>query len=349
MTRLTIVLLVLLRLAIGWHLGYEGWTKARKGTFTSEDYLRESTGPLAPYFHDLAGDSLAARLTPGPLPPDPTKDDLSTAFPPALAKEWDAWFDRFADHYDLGEEQRADAAKKIKERKSAFVRWLQAHRVTTYRASPLGPQLPPVPLEQSVAERIDTYQKKQEEIRAFLADDYRRADGTAYEDGAKAKLAALRREAAEVRAGLRTELKQQTDEMQKAVSSVLSDEQWQKPLAPARVRPGLWKRDLLGWTDLAVTAALLVLGGCLMLGLFTRTAAVLAALLLLSFYLAMPPWPGLPEPPQVEGNYLFVNKNVIEVLALLVLASSAVGRWFGLDGAIRAWRDRRRWKRKDEG
>ena len=44
----------------------------------------------------------------------------------------------------------------------------------------------------------------------------------------------------------------------------------------------------------------------------------------------MPWWP---TPPQ-EGNYLFVNKNLIEMLALLVLATTRSGRWFGLDALI---------------
>ena len=35
-----------------------------------------------------------------------------------------------------------------------------------------------------------------------------------------------------------------------------------------------------------------------------------------------------------EGNYLFVNKNVIEMLALFVLASTRSGRWFGLDALL---------------
>ena len=108
MTRLTITFLVLLRLAIGWHLFYEGWKKVQKGTFTSEDYLRESVGPLAPVFRGMAGDPLADRLTPLPAPggEDPTKADEYKLFPPELAREWDAWFDRFASHYELTDEQR---------------------------------------------------------------------------------------------------------------------------------------------------------------------------------------------------------------------------------------------------
>ena len=46
------------------------------------------------------------------------------------------------------------------------------------------------------------------------------------------------------------------------------------------------------------------------------------------FFLAMPPLPGWPESPRAEGHYLYINKNIIEMLALLVLATTASGRWW---------------------
>src|SRR5262249_21213987 len=50
--------LVLLRLAIGWHFLIEGLDKLNSATWSSEAYLREASGPLAPVFRELAGDSL---------------------------------------------------------------------------------------------------------------------------------------------------------------------------------------------------------------------------------------------------------------------------------------------------
>src|SRR5262249_57167930 len=81
---------------------------------------------------------------------------------------------------------------------------------------------------------------------------------------------------------------------------------------------------------------LAILGLCLLFGLFSRTACVLAAGFLLMTSLCVPPWPWLPVAPNTEGYYAFVNKNVIEMLALLVLATTASGRWFGLDALIHA-------------
>ena len=69
----------------------------------------------------------------------------------------------------------------------------------------------------------------------------------------------------------------------------------------------------------------------LIVGLFTSVASVGAAAFLVLFYLATPPWPGLPEPSIAEGHYLFVNKNLIELIAVLALVVTPTGEWFGLD------------------
>lgn len=54
------VLLVLLRIAIGWHLLYEGWWKINTQTtatpWTAEGYLKNSTGPFRDTFRNLTGD-----------------------------------------------------------------------------------------------------------------------------------------------------------------------------------------------------------------------------------------------------------------------------------------------------
>src|SRR5262249_33781145 len=79
----------------------------------------------------------------------------------------------------------------------------------------------------------------------------------------------------------------------------------------------------------------IVVGFCLLVGLLTRPAALFGALFLLMFYLAMPPLPWVPDNPRVEGHYLFVNKNIVEMLALLTLATVPSGRWLGLDALLR--------------
>ncbi|MFN8709665.1 MAG: hypothetical protein ACK526_15570 [Planctomyces sp.] len=87
--------------------------------------------------------------------------------------------------------------------------------------------------------------------------------------------------------------------------------------------------------DVSTIAGLTILGACLLLGFCTRFAAFSAAFMVFGFYMAMPPWPGVPEAPGPEHSFI-VNKNLIEVLALLALAFLPTGRWFGLDAMFSA-------------
>ena len=103
--------------------------------------------------------------------------------------------------------------------------------------------------------------------------------------------------------------------------------------------------NVLGFVENMKVGVLGSLGVGLLLiaGLFTRTAAFLGAAMLLSFYLVSPPWPGVPPAPGPEHS-LIVNKNLIEVIALLAIGFSASGRWFGLDAVISGVLRRRRTK-----
>ncbi|MGQ0637502.1 MAG: DoxX family protein [Planctomycetaceae bacterium] len=93
----------------------------------------------------------------------------------------------------------------------------------------------------------------------------------------------------------------------------------------------LWK---VGEINVFTMWSLIVVGGLLMAGLFSRLSALVAAGLLLLFYLPLPPWPGVPEPAGPEHS-LIVNKNLIECIACLALASLPTGRWIGLDALVR--------------
>ena len=87
---------------------------------------------------------------------------------------------------------------------------------------------------------------------------------------------------------------------------------------------------------------LVAIGFCLIAGLFTPFAALSAAAFLAMIYLAMPPLPGLPPNPKTEGNYLIVSKNLVEMLACLVIATTPNGHWIGFDALLFGARRRRR-------
>jgi uncharacterized membrane protein YphA (DoxX/SURF4 family) len=106
--------------------------------------------------------------------------------------------------------------------------------------------------------------------------------------------------------------------------------------------PYVAPRTNLDLVNLATMWGLVVMGICLILGLFTRPAALAGAVFLGQIYLSMPPWPGLPANPMAEGHYFIVNKNLIEMLACLALASLPTGSWIGLDALLFGRRRRRR-------
>jgi thiosulfate dehydrogenase [quinone] large subunit len=79
---------------------------------------------------------------------------------------------------------------------------------------------------------------------------------------------------------------------------------------------------------------LTAIGLGLILGLFTRTAAIAGTVLLGLYYLFNPPFIGAGITVPLEGNYLIVNKNLIEAVMLLLLAVSPAARLYGLDTLI---------------
>jgi thiosulfate dehydrogenase [quinone] large subunit len=78
---------------------------------------------------------------------------------------------------------------------------------------------------------------------------------------------------------------------------------------------------------------LVLIGLGLLVGLFTRGAAIAGIVLLLLYYIVAPPLAGIASALPREGSYLIVNKVLIEAAALAVLVVFPVRR-FGLDGLI---------------
>ncbi len=91
---------------------------------------------------------------------------------------------------------------------------------------------------------------------------------------------------------------------------------------------------LLKVVDFLNTWGLIFIGLGLFLGAFTRIASIAGAFLLLLYYLAYPPFVGLELGVPAEGNYIIVNKTLIEVFALIILAAIPTGQYFGLDRII---------------
>lgn len=311
------VFLVLLRLVIGWHLLIEGLEKLHSPSWSSEGYLREAVGPLAPRFRALAGDGVIDQLSLG----DPLAEQKS--LPPALVKEWDRYLSAFTSYYRLDETQSKKAAEEYAKAKSATLVWM----VTPRPIVKLSPTPPELYVEWNVPERLKEYDRFQKELADIERDMPRRGEKSWKEwRDAKSNVAKWRGE-------LKKDLDSQTAAFKKALESTLSADQKLKPALAMPPRPFDWSRQL-DIADAIVKYGLVVFGICLIAGCFTRTAALGGAVLLFMFYLAMPSLPYLPESPKSEGHYVYINKNIIEMIALLALASLQTGRWAGLDGLL---------------
>lgn len=398
------VLLVLLRLFIGWQFLYEGlWKVDTLDTprpWTAEGFLKNAQGPFRDLFREKMTD-------------DP--DELAWLDEKAVAARWDAWAEDFARHYDLGKEQQAKlklllngpkeyrvalealpAGMKIpdtlpKDQKKELGKVLRfdakAKRLILKGDTPLMTsdkeallQLATEPSAEDTgaeAARVRAFQKavitlveqsakldyKQrlrltlgpgdpnrvrylfgnfkgtlgdydparaidEYYRRLLADYQQRLE-LANETGLPFQREHLDREWQQIQK-LRTELtgpvKALDAQLKADAIKLLTDEQ----LAAGSV-PAPWTTGRI--IDVMTITVLIALGLMLIAGLGTRAAAVLGAGMVLSFYLVWPPWPGVPVDPGPEHAFV-VNKNLIEVIALLALATLPTGQWFGLDRLV---------------
>ena len=101
----------------------------------------------------------------------------------------------------------------------------------------------------------------------------------------------------------------------------------QGPLKP--VFSALANESIINWIDTLNVAALIIVGITLLLGILERLGILIGIALLAMYYLSHPPLPGLTQ-LNVEGNYWFVNKNLIELVALTLLYYVPTGHRFGL-------------------
>ena len=88
---------------------------------------------------------------------------------------------------------------------------------------------------------------------------------------------------------------------------------------------------LLTISDYVNMWGLTLVGLCLLLGVFSRQAALSGMVFILLYYLFAPPFLGLEYSRPGEGSYIIVNKNLIEACALFVLYYFPTSHLIGLD------------------
>jgi uncharacterized membrane protein YphA (DoxX/SURF4 family) len=358
------VFLVCLRLAIGWHCFVEGMDKLTTPGWSSEAYLREeSIGPFSGVFRWVAGDRLIDKLT-------VIEVDGVKQVPAALAADYDAYTAAFIAHNKLSGEPAERARDVLKQGKSKAVTWLTTETETVQR---IAPYPPPLKVDWTIQERVEEYERLKQKVaeaeRALPTTDKdlkkkytdAKANLAKWRGDLKksydAQFASFKKELGQVPLSMTPDLGV-TPQLGVVViglvavpdasvalrtsSTVLAGRTNPPPL-PEPVSWSVASWGMLEWSDFFVKWGLVVIGAALMIGLFSRPASAAGALLIFSFFLAIPPLPGWPESPRLEGHYLFINKTLIEVLALGALAFLPTGRWAGVDALICAiWSWQRR-------
>jgi uncharacterized membrane protein YphA (DoxX/SURF4 family) len=328
------VMLVALRLAIGWHFFKEGLSHRTDPTWTSEGFLKQAKGPLAaeyqavlPKFHDWD------RLILSPLPDNSatSKEEIGEAVsakdtavdkaaadksnkadkPAKPATAYDDWLtqvkndwktdqDAFANFYKLTDEQKAQAAeidKKSTQQMEELLKGdaedIRLYRELVYRAQMMqatagGGEIPFIKSRAAVVQKNPVGEAGLAGTSAVIS-----SSPPAWEADAK---------------GIEKLRHMRLDDLLTADQRKLGEQ----PPESAKLHK----------IDTAVSWLVLGVGACLIVGLFTRLAAVAGAAFLLSVICSQPPWIAESVP---------TYSHVIECLALLALATTAVGRWGGLD------------------
>jgi len=258
------------------------------------------------------------RYSTGPLAPYfralvPDVNGLAKLDPPRLKASWEAEVRRVGGHFGFDDDQRSKADSELKASEQFADLWF-ADRETAEKRAKYYHELGMV---QAV-----------ERNPAALSFERERA-------------ASKRKDLDADRRDLTKEIDARGEALREAVTKLSTAEQLGSvgPYYPA-------KTDLDRINDLT-TLGLIAMGLGLMLGAFTRPAALAAAVFLGQIYLSMPPWPGLPPSPTTEGHYYIVSKNLIEMIACLALVFLPTGYWIGVDALLFGWARRRRERRAE--
>ena len=374
LTAVAVIMLVVLRVAIGWQLLYEGMWKIKTlnspRPWTAAGYLKNAQGPLRDTFREMAGDP----------------DELGWLDANVTAERWNRWRERFANHYNLSKKQNSRLNRLVNGSSEFTAALDELPASVDFKAARISQNAVKYDAEKKrlVCDgRLHLHPSERDRLIAQVAEDApefpawkkavsdlfkRSSDGMGYVEKLRATVAgdpdlkgnakaqqvgaideyktmlanfAKRRDSADQsfewdhvnytwgkiqakRAELTGPVKALEQEMKDKALALLSVDQ-----LSAGAVPEPW--TALRISDYMTIAGLTILGALLVLGFFSRFAAFSAAVMLFMFYLAAPPWPGVPPAPGPEHSFI-VNKNLIEVIALLGIAALPTGRWFGLDG-----------------
>jgi uncharacterized membrane protein YphA (DoxX/SURF4 family) len=303
-------MLVVLRLSLGCHFLYEGVWKITNPEFSAEPFLTEAKGPAAPLFYAML-DDLDGRRRLQVAAGDSAKPGRDKGAAPRVTSEeylqkWDALKAKFISRYQLKNEQIAAADA----------------------------------LQKQYEDSLHDYLKENaEEIAAYFSSLDRFEQEKARANGAKYNQKRVWDKQQELRKkvhGWLSELDGMTEGLGNGLWRLLDEDQREVGRPTSGWNPLDWSRS--EQINFAVTYGLTAIGLCLVLGFFTPLAALGGAAFMAFVVATQPSWPTIyPPAPPVVGHALLINKDFVEMVALLTLATTAAGRWGGLDFFIHRW------------
>ena len=311
------MLLVALRLTIGWHFFYEGvWKITNADKFSATPFLTMSKGPFAPLFYAMVPDlDGRVRLATGPVD-DETKVSEGWVTSPVYLDAWLEARDQFMARNQLSEEQVKAVEDKFVQYKKSLEEFMtnnQEDMAAHFSA-----------LDRFIA-RKDSGVNNAAHEKKRIWDEQMKLRGEA--DGWMGNLDAM------------------GEEMCMAFFNILDEDQRRHAKIPVVVTgpeklpvPLPFVKSRTQFLDMAVTYGLSAIGLCLLLGFCNRLACLGGGAFLISVLMTQPPWPQIyPPAPAVVGHALIVDKNFVEMVAIFTLAALPVGRWAGLDHFLYHW------------
>lgn len=317
--------LILLRIAIGWHFLTEGLDKYESTVrddkpFSAEGYLRQATGPFAPYFRGML--------------PDP--NGLALLDPPRLKAQWAETATGIGNHYGFDEAQKAKVGELLSASELWADYWFNNYENREKRDKYYHDLAAVMAVERD-PNALSYERERAEESRAALNVDRATLTAPLVERGEELKTAIIGLATPEQKEAARSRYEFSAFRSILPASAAASYDVWLD--RKAEYHPPTTFLDV---ANTLTIYGLILMGACLILGFLTPFAAICAAVFLGMLYLSMPPLPGLPVSPKLEGHYWIVSKNLIELIACLAIASLPTAHWLGLDALFFGARRRRR-------
>ncbi|MEM1303976.1 MAG: TQO small subunit DoxD [Planctomycetota bacterium] len=286
-----VITLVLLRMAMGWHFLDQGVDKFDPN-FSSEGFLRSAKGPLAEKFQSLAhGVHNVDTLLFVPREFDPARTDAP----------YDAWLERISADWKVYSLDAAELAGggSAEAFEACYNEW-QA-RLADYLATQ----------SDAIAEHQNELWRLEQLQANAPAGELPYNDERAYKKYGET-FSASRKWIAEVRS------------LEAAYRDALVSIADEAGASARAVKAAVTPKSELDTINLIVKWSVTSIGVCLILGLFTRLAALGGAAFLCSVIATQPPWVA-----GAQTEYFWYQ--LVEVAGMLNVAVFGAGQWLGFD------------------